>query len=80
MERFRRTILKTHQLIKERDMPSNEEQHLLEILNEKMDEGKLDLREVMKRLRSRSGGFSETEAILHMMEALIIESTKRRGW
>lgn len=61
-------------------MPSNEEQVLIEILSEKMDEGKLELREVMKQLRVRSGRFSETEAILHMMEALIVESTERRGW
>ena len=56
------------------------EKILLEILNESSSDEKLSLREIMKQLRSRTGSFTETEAILHMMEALIIESTERRGW
>ena len=56
------------------------EKILLEILNESSSDEKLSLREILKRLRSRAGSFTETEAILHMMEALIIESTERRGW
>ena len=61
-------------------MLSKEEQIFLEILEDNNGKGKLTLREVMKQLRIRSGMFSETEAILHMMEALIVESTERRGW
>jgi len=57
-----------------------EEKILLEILNESSSDKKLNLREIMKQLRSRTGSFSETEAILHMMEALIVESTERKGW
>lgn len=57
-----------------------EEKILLEILNEDHGEGKLTLKEIMKQLRIKSGKFSDTEAILHMMEALIVESTERRGW
>jgi hypothetical protein len=56
------------------------EKILLEILNENSSNEKLSLREVMKQLRSRTESFSETEAILHLMEALIFESTERRGW
>lgn len=61
-------------------MIKDEETILKEILVENKDMGKLTLKDVMKQLRTKIGKFSETEAILHMMEALIIESTERRGW
>ncbi|MBW2319346.1 MAG: hypothetical protein JRF31_00515 [Deltaproteobacteria bacterium] len=57
-----------------------EEEILLKIFQDSEGKRKLTLRDVMKQLRAKSGKFSETEAILHMMEALIVESTKRRGW
>ena len=57
-----------------------EEKKLIEVLNENEDNENLTLREIMKQLRHKCGGFSDTEAILHMMEALVIESTERRGW
>jgi predicted RNA-binding protein len=62
------------------NMSFNGEQILREIINETKEGEKLNLRDIMKLLRARCGGFSETEAILHMMEALIVESTERRGW
>ena len=61
-------------------MYSKEEQILLNILKENDGKGKLTLKEIMRQLRVGVGKFSETEAILHMMEALIIESTERKGW
>jgi hypothetical protein len=59
---------------------TREEIILKEILENNKGSGKMSLKDVMKQLRVRCGGFTETEAILHMMEALIIESTERRGW
>lgn len=61
-------------------MSVNGEQILREIINETKGNEKLNLRDVMKLLRVRRGEFSEAEAILHMMDALIVESTERRGW
>jgi len=58
----------------------DEEKMLLEILNDNSSGGKLTLKEIMKQLRIKSGKFSDTEAILHMMDALVVESTERRGW
>ena len=57
-----------------------EEQVLREILAKAEDLEHLDLQTVMQALRARCGRFTETEALLHMMEALIFEATKRRGW
>jgi hypothetical protein len=57
-----------------------EEQAVREIINDKKSKENLNLRDIMKELRAKCGGFSEAEAILHMMEALVIEATKRRGW
>ena len=59
---------------------ANEEIILKEILEENKGGVTMTLRDIMKQLRTRCGKFSETEAILHMMEALIIESKERRGW
>lgn len=61
-------------------MTFNEEQILWEIVSEQKGEQKLNLKHIMKLLRARCGRFSEVEAILHMMEALIVEATERRGW
>ena len=58
----------------------DEEKVLLEILKEHEGEDTLTLREIMKQLRIRTNRFTEAEAILHMMDALVIESTERRGW
>ena len=57
-----------------------EEKKLIEVLKENEGKGELTLREIMKQLRHRCGGFTDTEAILHMMEALVIETMERRGW
>ena len=57
-----------------------EEKKLIEVLNENEDRGDLTLRKIMKQLRHKCGGFSDSEAILHMMEALVIETIERRGW
>lgn len=62
------------------DPITNEEQTLFDIFNNPAQENALTLRDIIKQLRIQCGGFSKTEAILHMMEALIIESTERRGW
>lgn len=59
---------------------TDHEKMLFEFLNSPQHEGPITLRDMMKQLRIQCGEFSKTEAILHMMEALIIESTKRRGW
>jgi hypothetical protein len=53
---------------------------LKDLINNPKREAPLTLRDMMKHLRVQYGGFSKTEAILHMMEALIIETTERRGW
>jgi hypothetical protein len=58
----------------------HEEQVLREILAKAEDLEHLDLQTVMKALRARCGRFTATEALLHMMEALIFEATRRRGW
>ena len=58
----------------------DEEKILKEILEENQGKRNLTLKDIMKQLRIKCGRFSETEAILHMMEALIVESTERRGW
>jgi hypothetical protein len=61
-------------------MISEDDGILYEILKKNTRKETIDLRHVMKELRVKYGKFSETEAILHMMEALVVESNERRGW
>ena len=63
-----------------RIMENHIEQILYEIIDESQSKDMVDLKSIMKQLRKRCAGFSETEAILHMMDALIIEAKERRGW
>jgi hypothetical protein len=56
------------------------EEILRDILKHREDRDGVDLQGVMRILRMRCGGFTQTEAILHMMDALMIESSERRGW
>ena len=61
--------------------PNGEQEILFELFSRiSTGDERLILQEAMKKVRMRCGRFSETEAILHMMEALIVESTERRGW
>ena len=61
-------------------MSTDPEEVLRDILRHREDQDNLDLQDIMKTLRARCGRFTESEAILHMMDALIIESRERRGW
>ena len=56
------------------------EEILRDILKHREDQDEVDLQDVMRTLRVRCGKFTQTEALLHMMEALMIESSERRGW
>ncbi|MBN1850771.1 MAG: glycosyltransferase family 4 protein [Deltaproteobacteria bacterium] len=69
-------------LYKEQEHPpvKDPEKFLYDILHSQTGQGPITLRDMMKKLRDHCGEFSRTEAILHMMEALVIESTERRGW
>jgi glycosyltransferase involved in cell wall biosynthesis len=66
--------------VKNRSQMPDPETILLDLLHNPKQEDPPTLRDMMKHLRVRYGKFSKTEAILHMMEALIIETTERRGW
>ena len=60
-----------------------EEAIMRELLNQASSgpgDERLILQQAMRKLRLRNGQFSEAEAILHMMDALIVESEERRGW
>jgi len=59
---------------------SMEEQLLLNIIDEEEWKKTSDLQYVIKGLRRQCGKFSETEALLHMMDALIAETAERKGW
>jgi len=64
----------------EMTMSTDPEEVLRDILRHREDRDTVDLQDIMKTLRARCGEFTQTEAILHMMDALIIESRERRGW
>jgi len=60
---------------------TGEEEILIEALTETSPGNtRATLQEAMKKVRRRFGRFSETEAILHMMDSLIVESREKRGW
>ena len=61
-------------------MATDPEDVLRDILRDMKGQDKIDLQDIMKALRIRCGKFTQTEAILHMMDALVIESRERRGW
>lgn len=61
-------------------MNTFEEQILLKIISQEEREKTTNLQHVIRRLRKQSGKFTEAEALLHMMDALIAEATGAKGW
>lgn len=56
------------------------EQILFDLIAKPESEANQSLKQIIKILRARSGGFTEVEAILHMMDAIVVEATEGRGW
>jgi hypothetical protein len=65
---------------RERSMSADPEEILRDILRQREGQDAADLQDIMRTLRARCGRFTQTEAVLHMMDALIIEARERRGW
>lgn len=61
-------------------MSYTEEKVLFSILDDNSGESPIVLMDVIRELRKRCGGFTEVEAVVHMMDALVAEATDRRGW
>lgn len=56
------------------------EQILFDLIANPQGESRQSLKQIIKILRARYGAFSDMEALLHMMDAIVVEATEGRGW
>ncbi len=61
-------------------MTSPAEQILFDLITNLEGKPNQNLKQMIKLLRVRNGGFSDVEAILHMMDAIVVEATEGKGW
>ena len=61
-------------------MNSPAEQILFDLVADSESRPDQSLKQIIRILRARNGGFSDVEAILHMMDAIVVEATEGRGW
>ena len=61
-------------------MDCSAEQILFDLTAKPEGESNQSLKQIIKILRTRCGGFSEVEALLHMMDAIVVEATEGKGW
>ncbi len=61
-------------------MQCSAEQILFDLISNPESESDHNLKQIIKILRARYGAFSEVEALLHMMDAIVVEAKEGRGW